>query len=210
MRLAAVDRMDPAAPDFSGSSTRFEQVPSRRAVAALLAVLIPAAALLLFPFYLLATTALADQGLRDLAATRPLATVQVLTGLAFWLLLLGFPIYRLLDTLTRSRTVEMASGQVTVEDRVFGRTQTWTAPLSDFEGIAHYLRASLGTVRHELILVHPDRDRSLLLTMANRLHQSDLDAVCTRLGLPEIPASVFRSLGKATPANIAIAPAVAA
>jgi len=187
MRLAAVDRMSPPMPDFSGSTIRIEQLPARRSVGVLLAFLVAVAAVLLFPFYLLASSALADQGLRAVVATRPLAAVQVLTGLAFWLFLVGFPITRLVDTLTRSRSVEIAGGLVTVSDRAFGRFATWQAPLSEFCGVVPYLRASLSGVRHELILLHPDRDRSVLIALADRLHQSDVDRIAGALAQPELP-----------------------
>ena len=69
----------------------------------------------------------ADSYSEATVATRPIATLQILTGLAFWLLLIGFPIYRLGDALTRARSVEIANGLVTVEDRAFGRSATWSA-----------------------------------------------------------------------------------
>jgi hypothetical protein len=191
MRLAAIDRMTPSMPDLSLPVIRLEQRPARQTVGARLAFLLLAATLLLFPFYLLVSTALADQTLRDAVATRPMATVQVLTGLAFWIFLFGLPIARLVDAVTRTRTVEIADGLVTVHDRAFGRGETWQAPVAAFSGVAHYLRASLSGVRHELILVHPERERSVLLTVADSLLQSDLDRVCGALSLSELPASAF-------------------
>lgn len=193
MRIAAIDSMTPSMPDFTVPSVRIDQFPARRTTGVLLAVLIAFAALLLSPFYLVATAALADQGLREAAATRPLAMVQICVGLAFWLVLLGFPIYRLLDTLTRSCIVEIAAGRVTVSDRSFGRSSSWSAPLADFLGVAPYLRASLSGVRHELILVHPDRERSVLLSMAPRLMQSEVDQVATALGLKELAPQILRA-----------------
>jgi hypothetical protein len=186
MRIAAVDRMIPLMPDFSAPTVRIDQLPARRATGVLLALLVAFAVLLLSPFYLVATAALADQDLREAVSTRPLAAAQILTGLAFWLILLGFPIYRLLDTLTRSRSIEIAGGKITVRDRVFGRTSSWNAAVSEFLGVAPYLRASLSGVRHELILIHPERQRSILVAMAPRLMQSEVDQVASALGLKEL------------------------
>ncbi|MBY0226980.1 MAG: hypothetical protein K2Q28_14345 [Hyphomicrobium sp.] len=193
MRIAAIDSMTPSMPDFTVARVRIDQFPARRATGVLLAVLLALAAVLLSPFYLVATAALADQELRDAAATRPLAIVQICMGLAVWLLLLGFPIYRLLDTLTRSRVVEIASGRVSVADRSFGRSSVWSAPVADFLGLAPYLRASLSGVRHELILVHPDRERSVLVAMAPRLMQLDVDHVAAALGLKEVSPQILRT-----------------
>lgn len=192
MRIAAIDSMTPSMPDFTADRIRIEQLPARRTTGFLLAVLIAFAALLLSPFYLVATAALADQDLRAVVTTRPLAAVQIAAGLAFWLVLLGFPIYRLLDTLTRSRSIEIASGSVTVEDRAFGRSNVWSAPISSFLGLAPFLRASVAGVRHELILVHPNRERSLLVAMAPRLMQSEVDQVASTLGLKELAPQALR------------------
>jgi hypothetical protein len=200
MRLAAIDRMTPSMPDFTEPVVHLLQQPSRRSVGALLALLTMIGALMLLPFYLLASSALADGGLRDAVATRPLATLQILTGLAFWLLLIGFPIYRLGDALTRARSVEIANGLVTVEDRAFGRSATWSAPIGEFIGLVPYLRASLSGVRHELILLHPDRSRSVLIALADRLQQSEVDRIAGALGRPELPPRAIRGRpGDATP-----------
>ena len=190
MRPSAIDSMTPSMPDFTASSIRIEQVPARRTTGLLLAVLLAFAALLLSPYFLI-VSALADQTLRDAASARPLATAQILAGLGFWLALLSFPIYRLLDTLTRSRSIEITDGRVTVADRAFGRQSSWGAPLGEFLGVAPYLRASHSGVRHELILVHPDRRRSVLIAMAPRLMQSDVDPVLSALGLSELPPLVL-------------------
>jgi len=192
MRIAAIDRMTPSMPDFSAPILVIEQLPARRTTGMLLAVLLLVAAVLLSPFYMIATTALADQALRDAVSTRPLASLQILTGLAFWLVLLGFPIYRLVNALTRSRTIEISGRQVTVIDRAFGGDQSWSAPVSEFLGVAPHLRASLSGVRHELVLLHPDRTRSLLIAMQPRLVQSEVDRVVSALGLTELAPQMIR------------------
>ena len=192
MRIAAIDRMTPSMPDFSAPILVIEQLPARRTTGMLLAVLLLVAAVLLSPFYMIATTALADQALRDAVSTRPLASLQILTGLAFWLVLLGFPIYRLVNALTRSRTIEISDGRVAVIDRAFGGDQSWSAPVSEFLGVAPYLRASLSGVRHELVLLHPDRTRSLLIAMQPRLVQSEVDRVVSALGLTELAPQMIR------------------
>jgi hypothetical protein len=193
MRLAAIDRMTPSMPDYTAPVVHILQQPSRRSVGALLALLTLIGAVMLFPFYLLASSALADGGLRDAVATRPLAALQVMTGLAFWLLLIGFPIYRLGDALTRARAVTVANGVVSVEDYAFGRIATSSAPIGDFIGVAPYLRASLSGVRHELVLVHPDRSRSVLIALADRLQQAEVDRIAQALGRPELPPRAIRN-----------------
>lgn len=195
MRLAAIASMTPSMPDFSRASVRIEQLPARRTTAFFLSVLILFSAVLLSPFYLIATTALADQALRDAVTTRPLAAAQIAAGLAFWLVLLGFPIYRLFDTMTRRRIIEISNGRVTVTDRAFRTDTSWSAPLGEFVGVAPYLRASLSGVRHELIMVHPERERSLTVALAPRLMQSEVDHIAALLKLAELPPQALRGGG---------------
>jgi len=72
MRLAAIDRMTPSMPDFANLYVTIEQLPARRTTGILLGTLMLFAAALLSPFYMIATTALADQALRDAVSTRPI------------------------------------------------------------------------------------------------------------------------------------------
>jgi hypothetical protein len=188
--------MTPSMPDFAAPTIRIVQLPARRTTGLLLFSLLAVAALLLSPYFLIVTAALADQTVREVASARPLATAQILAGLAFWLILLGFPIYRLLDALTRSRSIEIAGGRVSVADRAFGKVSSWDAPLTEFLGVAPFLRATHSGVRHELILVHPERQRSLLIAMAPRLMQSDVNPVLAALGLSELPPRVLSRGGR--------------
>jgi hypothetical protein len=54
--------------------------------------------------------------------------------------------------------------------------------------VAHHIRASLSGARHEIVLVHADRRRSVLLHFADRVLESELAAVARRLELPVVPA----------------------
>ena len=65
--------------------------------------------------------------------------------------------------------------------------------MADFVGLAPFLRASLSGVRHELIMVHPDRERSVLVAMAPRLMQSDVDHAAAVLGLKEVAPQILRT-----------------
>ncbi len=204
MRISAVHRISPAAAPLA-LPLSLEQSPSRRSALVVLVLLLPIAALLLSPFVLLATGLVEDPLLRQTLAGRPASALQILCGLAFWAILLGWPIKRVFDGLTKNRTVQIANGMIDVSDTGLLGTRDWQAPLTSFSGIAHHVRASRSGVRHELILVHPDRRQSVLLAMADRMHQSQVDQAVHMLGLPEIPpSSVYRRTpstlpGSATP-----------
>jgi hypothetical protein len=65
-----------------------------------------------------------------------------------------------------------------------------TAP-AGFDAVlgAHRSHAALPGARHALILAHPERDKSVLLSVAPRTSQSETDRVATLLGHKEIPPS---------------------
>ena len=69
-------------------------------------------------------------------------------------------------------------------------------PLASFAGVAHHVRASLSGTRHELILVHPDREKSVLLSLAAKVAQAEVDRVAALLGHKEIsPGVLYRFTG---------------
>ena len=68
---------------------------------------------------------------------------------------------------------------------------TWSEPLSAYAGVAHHVRASLSGTRHELILVHPEREKSVLLSVAPRTTQAEVNRVINLLGSFEIPPSAL-------------------
>lgn len=190
MRAAAVERMTPALPEFS-RPIRFDQAPSQRAHIVTLIVLVPTAVALLLPFWYLAAGLATDATVRSVLWERPATLLQLAVALGFWFVLLGFPIMRMIDTVTRSRSVEISNRTVTVTDRAFGREASWRGTLGSFDGIAHNVRTSLDGVRHELILVHPEPNRSVLIAIANRLGEAEIDAASDVLGLPRIPATMI-------------------
>ncbi|MDX2309540.1 MAG: hypothetical protein NW216_14970 [Hyphomicrobium sp.] len=190
MRAAAIEHMTPADLSFS-LPARFEQAPSQRAIFMTLLFLVPTAVALLLPFWHLAIGLATEAAVRNAALEHPATLAPIGLALVFWIALLGFPILRMLDTLTRSRTVEIAGRTVAVTDRVFGRAKTWRGTLGSFDGIAHNVRTSLGGVRHELILVHPERERSVLIAIAPRLTEAEINLATVVLGLPRMPAAAL-------------------
>jgi hypothetical protein len=64
-----------------------------------------------------------------------------------------------------------------------------SAPLASYSGVTHRVRASLAGSRHELILVHHEREKSILLSVAPRTSQADVERVAALLGQRQIPPS---------------------
>ncbi len=187
MRIAAHDTISPSAP-LTSLPLVIEQRSARLPAALQLVPLTIMMILMAIPFALIVGLLAGEPSARAVIAERPLASAQMTLGMLMWMGLMAWPANRLLTKLTGMRTVSIDGHQVTVVDKGLLGTNTWTLPLTSFEGLAHHVRASLSGTRHELILAHPDRSRSVLLAIADRFGKSEVEGACTLLGMREIPA----------------------
>jgi len=171
-----------------------EQKTSRASAALVLLLLVPAVATILMPVGLLA--AFATPALWA-AAEHPGAATQVVLGLGIWTLLFVVPAKRIIQRFGTARCVRIEQGLVTVRESGALRSRNWTAPLAEFSGVAHHVRSTLSGVRHELILVHGDRAKSVLLHADDSIPQSTVDRATGLFGLPHVPAGELYRFGPA-------------
>jgi hypothetical protein len=149
------------------------------------------AAAVVGPQLWLAGYAVLSDDIRPVILGRPLIAFQLAVAILFWVGLFAWPLRRLYTRLMHSRSVEITSDSVSVaESRSFAST-TWTAPLQSYTGIAHHIRSSLAGTRHELVLVHPDAARSVLLMTAAHLSDGDISRMTRLLNLPQIAAGAL-------------------
>jgi hypothetical protein len=200
MRVAVFDRVEPPVP--AELPLRLIETCSRRSAMVLLIVTIPAVFAVGFAGLMLIVETLLAPGSRTLVAQHPALGLEVLTGMIFAAYLLCLPLKRLVDRLVATRTIHIDETTVTVTESGHFRAQTWTAPRSAFTGVAHHVRASLSGTRHELILVHPEREKSLLLSLAPRMAQSEVDRVAALLACQEIPPSELYRFGARLSPNV--------
>ena len=197
MRVAIFDRVDPPVP--VELPLRLIETCSRRSAMVLLILAIPAVFGLGIAVLMLILEAVVVPGPRAALAQHPVLALEILTGIAFGAYLIGLPLKRLVDRLAATRTILIDEATVTVTEMGHFRAQSWSAPRSAYSGITHHVRASLSGTRHELILVHPERDKSLLISLAPRMLQSEVDRVAALLGCKEIPPSELYRLGGRLP-----------
>ena len=57
-------------------------------------------------------------------------------------------------------------------------------PLATYEGVAVHLRTSLSSVRREVVLMHPNPSRSVILATAEQFGEREILELCHILGLP--------------------------
>jgi hypothetical protein len=189
MRVAIFDRVEPSVPD--AFPFRLFATCSQRNAAFKLVFAVPAMALLAIATVMLIVEAWRAPGARSLIALHPALAFEVVAALGFWAYLLGMPVKRLFERLTVTRILNIDRDCVAVTEHSRLATRTWSVPLTSYLGVAHHVRATLSGSRHELILVHPEREKSVLLSLAPAIDQGELERVAALLGMAIIPAGAL-------------------
>jgi hypothetical protein len=186
MMKLAFDEVAPSQ-DFSNFPIHLELRSSNAAGFVRLLMLTPMLVLLAFPFTIIAASA-AEPTAFSIVLENPIGAAKALAGLTALAFLVAWPLQRVLMRFGARRTVVITNQDVVIRDRAPLRARTLAAPLRSYSGLAHHVRTSLSGTRHELILVHSDRRKSVLIAVADRISQDTLDRAKDLLGLPELPA----------------------
>jgi len=187
MRAAAFETILPNTP-VTALPLNLVQTPSRSSPLLLLALALPAALAVLAPYSMIALHAAGDS---SLLTDRTAATTQAALALVLWALVFCWPILRRTQRMATRRDVTIENGIVSVQDVGLLGNKSWEQPLTAYRGIAHHVRSSLSGTRHELLLIHPDPARSLLLRATEKISQAEIDTLGNLLGCREIAPQVF-------------------
>lgn len=185
MRIAAVSNVemtvDPirASAEFSMSTRKLQAV-------LMIGLAIAGIAALLLPLGLIAFDATTNPQALSNLIEHPGSAALLTAGIALGVMLLTFPLRAGLARLTSAGRVEMADGLVTVERQGLLGAERWSTPLATFCGVTHHIRATLSGPRHEIILLHPNPQKDVLLHLASRHPQEGADHYARLLGLPEL------------------------
>lgn len=198
MRIAAVDsvdmKIDPnlATADFTFKSSKLE--------AALLLVLgIGGMLCLLAPIALIALDALANPHVVNTLSANIGSTALLSTGVILAAALLLYPLRAGLNRLSGNAKVRMADGMVHFHGKGLTGPETWRAPLAQFCGVTHHIRATLSGPRHEIILVHADPEKDILLHVAPRHPKEDAVHFAELLGLAQLQPKTLYSRHRSRP-----------
>jgi hypothetical protein len=210
MRASAFETSVPAGP-IGSLPVHLVQTPSRSLPWLMLALGLPAALSVMAPFVMIAAHAATDASGRALVLDRADTVAQLAVALVVWALMFGWPAGRIAARIGCRREIALMPGTVSVIERGPLRTRVWSAPLSSFLGLSHRVRATLSGTRHELVLVHRQGDRSLLLRTADRIGQAEVSALASLLGCREIAHDpVNKGAEDAVGAGLSVSMAVAA
>ena len=153
------------------------------------------AGLIVVPQIVLAAYAFASPEVRASLIDHPWATVELAVALLFWVGLVCWPLRSMLMATICHRLVEIRDREVRVIDETPFSTVAWRAPLTTYEGIALDVCSSLSGVRYEATLVHPNSNRSVVLMVAERIGDREIEELCRIFGLPRLPAGRMRGFG---------------
>lgn len=167
------------------------QSAPRAASAIHLSIMVLLAGLIVLPQLAFAGYAIASPHLRNIIAEHPIMALQLVVALVLWIALFALPLSTLAGRLTWRRDIEITSESVAVADSGAFGASAWSAPLTSYNGVAHHIRSSLSGSRHELILVHPEPGRSVLLMVADHISEPDVLRMAQLLHMPQVPASVL-------------------
>lgn len=141
---------------------------------------------LLGGMFLLTSEAMSKPDAVSRALAQPLTTLQIVVGILMLSALLLVPARRLLAGIGRAGIVEIDGNVVRVAERGFLSTRRFREPLDAYRGVAHRIRTSVSGIHHELVLVHPDARRDVVMVLDGMDPTMTPAAMLARLGLPEI------------------------
>ncbi len=185
MRIAAVSSVDMSI-DQTHASADFTMKSSKLQAVMLIAVGLGGLICLFAPLALIALDALANPQVIHSLSQNLGSAILVTCGVALASALLSYPLRAGLTRLAADAKVRMADGMVQFEGNGLTGQESWRAPLAQFCGVTHHIRATLSGPRHEIILVHPDPSKDILLHLAPRHPKEDAVHYADLLGLGQL------------------------
>ena len=142
---------------------------------------------------LITSQAFSEPEALNLALARPLATLQIVAGLLLLATLILIPVRRLFTRVGRTGLIEIDDRIVRVRESGLLAGRSFAEPLAAYEGAAHRMRTTLSGIQHELILVHPDARRDVVIALDAGRPGMTPAAMMAQLGLPEIALADIRA-----------------
>lgn len=159
-----------------------------------LALMTGLAGSVVLPQLTLALQAMTVTETRNLILSNPLFATELALAIGFWIALFAWPLKRLAVRVNWRRELEITPESVAVKDHKAFSQNAWNAPLNSYLGIAYHVRTSLSGIRHELILMHPQKHRSVLLMVSEHISAADIARFSALLQLPEVSAKDLYAL----------------
>lgn len=177
----------------------------------LMLLLAVSGAALLAPFALVAALLASDAAAREILTVHPAVGVQLALGLVALVCLFLVPLAVLARRALGRREILIDGAFVHArEPGVFGAARTWREPIEAYDGLARRVRSSLSGTSHELVLVHPRADRSVIVFSGPKLPEAEAEFIARSARLAEIRSRETPSVRALGPAGCPAAPAASA
>ena len=145
-------------------------------------------AAVIVPYFMSAYIALSAQNLAHFIINNPLVTGELLLATLLLSALFFYLLVEFLIRVGRKRTVWLSADNITIREQSPFGTRAWWHAVSDYQGVAHYIRSTMSNQHHELVLVHRDPGSSILLHVGQEQPGQLMHRYCAQFGLPEIDA----------------------
>ena len=151
--------------------------------------------------FLVTSQALSEPEALNRAIAQPMVTLQVVAGLLLLATFFLIPARRLVSRAVHSGEIEIDDRLVRVSETGYLTRRSFAEPLAAYRGIAHRIRTTLSGVEHELVLVHPDARRDVVIALDGARADMTPAGLMARIGLPEIAAGDIRRARQAATAH---------
>ena len=141
------------------------QKPSRGAAISQFLLASPTLIAWIVPIVLCAQAA-ADPQTLDIISDRPFAAGQIALAFVGWSLIFGIPLVSLSKRIGASRSITINADTVRVADTSWLRTRHWSQPLAAYRGLGQRVRTTLSGLEHEVVLVHSDPAKAVVLAQS--------------------------------------------
>ena len=148
----------------------------------------PMSVLVALPLVMIGMDVIAAPASAAIPTVSPLVAAQLAAALIVWTALFIVPLGKVLARLGRSRTVRIDRDSVQLTTRGHLGKRHEIVRLASYRGVAHRVRTTLSGARHEIVLVHADPQRSVLLAVADRIGDTQVAHMADALGLPQVAA----------------------
>jgi hypothetical protein len=152
---------------------------------------------LLGGLFLVTTQALSEPETLTIALAHPMVTLQIVVGLLLLSALVLVPVRRLFARVGRASLIEIDDNVVHVRESGLLRTRVFSEPLDSYLGVSPRIRTTLSGIRHELVLVHADAGRDVVIVLDGSEQAGMLARVTQHLELPEIAVGDIRQVRSA-------------
>lgn len=151
------------------------------------------AALLLAPFLVVGVALALEPNPAHTARLEIISAAQLAAGCLIALIWFGSSATRCMTSRPLERTILCQDGQITINDRRNGRAEQNVVPLDAFFGIAHRVRTSLSTSRHEVWLLHAEPSKSYPVLIDTMITDQHVANIAQEFGKPIVPFAMPRT-----------------